>query len=47
MPLKEDTMLKLRPTVMLLAILAAAMLRLAPQPANFSPIAAMGLYGGA
>jgi hypothetical protein len=47
MPLKEDTMLKLRPTVMLLAILAAAMLRLAPHPANFSPIAAMGLFGGA
>lgn len=40
-------MLKVRPAVLLMTILAAAMLRLAPHPANFSPIAAMGLFGGA
>ena len=40
-------MIKLRPTVLLVMILAAAMLRLAPHPANVSPIAAMGLFGGA
>jgi hypothetical protein len=47
MILKEDPMLKLRPAVLLMTILAAAMLRLAPHPANVSPIAAMGLFGGA
>jgi hypothetical protein len=43
----EDPMLKLRPTVLIAAILAAAAMRLAPHPPNFSPIAAMGLFGGA
>jgi hypothetical protein len=40
-------MLKLRPAVLLAVIAAAAALRLAPHPLNFSPIAAMGLFGGA
>ena len=40
-------MLKLRPAVLIALIVAAAALRLAPHPANFSPIAAMGLFGGA
>jgi hypothetical protein len=45
--LKEDSMLKLRPVVLIAMIAAAAALRLAPHPPNFSPIAAMGLFGGA
>ena len=40
-------MLKLRPTLLVALIVAAAALRLAPHPANFSPIAAMSLFGGA
>jgi hypothetical protein len=40
-------MLKLRPTVLIGMILAAAAMRLLPHPPNFSPIAAMALFGGA
>jgi len=40
-------MLKLRPVVLIAVIVAAAALRLAPHPPNVSPIAAMGLFGGA
>ena len=38
---------KARPTALLLAILAAAAMRLLPHPPNFSPIAAMALFSGA
>src|ERR1700722_15680267 len=47
MTFKEHSMLKLRPTVLVAMIVAAAALRLAPHAPNFSPIAAMGLFGGA
>jgi hypothetical protein len=40
-------MLKLRPVALLAVIVAAALFRLAPHPINVSPIAAMGLFGGA
>ncbi len=40
-------MLKLRPMVLVAIILAGACMRLLPHPPNVSPIAAMGLFGGA
>ena len=40
-------MLKLRPTMLVAVILAAAGMRLLPHPLNVSPVAAMGLFGGA
>jgi hypothetical protein len=36
-----------RLAILLLAILAAAMMRLIPHPPNFTPIGAMALFGGA
>ena len=38
---------KVRLIALLVAIFAAAAMRLLPHPPNFSPIAAMALFGGA
>lgn len=40
-------MIQLRPTVLVAAILLAALSRLLPHPPNFAPIMALGLFGGA
>src|SRR5438105_530674 len=45
--IEEMTMSKPRLTVLMGVVLAAAMSRLIPHPPNFTPVAALALFGGA